>query len=880
MKPRIHAIFILSVVVLLGLSASDAFGQANVISTAAGTGTAGYTGDGGPATAAELNTPFGVAVDAAGNFYIAEWSNHRVRKVDTSGVITTIAGIGIAGFGGDGGPATQAALNSPEGVAVDSAGNVYIADSFNNRIRKIDTSGTITTIAGTGEPRYTGEGVATQVGLNDPSGIAVDRSGNIYIADNSSHRVRKLSGGTISTIAGTGIAGFSGDGGPATSAQVYNPTHLAIDAAGNIYVADYINNRIRKINTAGTITTVAGSGPNSQGGYSGDGGPATSAQFNKIAGVAIDAAGNLYIADAGNDRVRKVDAGTGIVSTLAGGGKNGDGCNSETAAIGFPIDLALTPSGDHLYISDYADNRIRLISTAQNGSLPSITSITPSGGVAGRDYQVSLSGTGFLVGGGSASCVAGTTTVAITGSGVTISGESIGNNTITATFTVAADAPPASHDVTVTNSFGASNAVKFSIGLPTPTITSISPSSGFRGTNVTVTLTGTNFVSASGTVVKISAGGVTASNLKVQSDTSMTATFNIDSAATLGKYFVAVSTPDGGDSNTVQFAVSSATPTITSISPSGGIRGGSTQVTITGTNFAASSPTVKVTPAGITVSNVTVASDTSITATLTVSPTAALGNYLVSLSSAAGGDSNNVTFAVNPQGPTITYGMPQSLNPTQQVPVQLSMGALPDEVDGVVTLTFAPNPTNITDDANVTFVGTQTSTRSVNFAFQPNTTTATFSIDNLMLQAGTVAGTIQLSLDSVTVGGKPVTPSNGTFAITIPLLPPVITSVRLLNRTTKGFDVEITGYSTSRNITQATFQFTAGAGGALTTTQLQPDVAGTFTTYYQTDASAAVGSAFVYTQPFVAQQGDANVVTAISVTLTNSQGTSAPATAP
>jgi hypothetical protein len=206
--------------------------------------------------------------------------------------------------------------------------------------------------------------------------------------------------------------------------------------------------------------------------------------------------------------------------------------------------------------------------------------------------------------------------------------------------------------------------------------------------------------------------------------------------------------------------------------------------------------------------------------------------------------------------------------------------ALPDEFDGVVTLTFAPNPTNIADDPGVTFVGTQTSTRSVNFVFPPNTTAATYTIDNLMLQAGTVAGTVHLSLDSVTVAGKPVTPNNGAFTITIPLLPPVITNVRLLNRTKGGFDVEITGYSTSRDITQATFQFTAGAGGALSTTQLQPDIAATFTTYYQTDASAAVGSAFVYTQPFVAQTGDANVVTSISVTLTNSQGTSAPATAP
>jgi hypothetical protein len=879
MKPRIYLIFILFIAILF---AGDAFAQTNVISTVAGNGSAGFSGDGGQATSAQLNAPFGVAVDSAGNFYIAEWSNHRVRKVDTSGVITTFAGIGIAGYGGDGGPATQAALNSPEGVAVDSAGNVYIADSFNNRIRKVDTSGTITTIAGNGQARYTGEGVATDVGLNDPSGVAVDNSGNVYIADNSAHRIRKVSGGTISTIAGTGVGGYSGDGGPAVAAQVYNPTHLTVDGSGNIYIADYSNNRVRKVNTAGIITTVAGTATfNNQGGYSGDGGPATSAQFNKPAGVAIDSSGNLYIADADNKRVRRVDAGTGIVTTLAGGGKNGDGCNSETAALGFPIDVALTPSKNQVYIVDYADNRIRMIMTAKNGSVPAISSISPSSGVSGRNYQVTLSGSGFVVGGGSASCTDGTTTLGITGSGVTLSGESIANNTISVTFTVASDAPAASHDVTVTNSFGTSNAVKFSVGLPTPTITSISPSSGLRGTNVTVTMTGTNFVSGSGTAVTISSGGVTASNVNVQSDTSLTATFNIGSAATMGAYFVSVSTPNGGGSNTVQFSVSSSTPTITSISPSSGVRGASTQITIKGTNFAASSPTVKVSPSGITVSNVSVTSDTSITATLTVSPTANLGNYFVWVASSAGGGSNNVTFAVNPQGPTITFAMPRSLNPTQQVPVQLTLpNAQPDEVDGVVTLTFNPTATSLSDDASVTFVGTQASPRSLSFAFKSNTTTAIFDIDNVVLQAGTVAGTIRLTLDSVKVAGQPVTPNNSTFDITIPLLPPVITNVRLLNRTSGGFDVEITGYSTSREITQATFQFTAGSGGTLATAQLQPDVASTFTTYYQSDASAAVGSAFVYTQPFIAQQGDANVVTSISVTLTNSQGTSDPKTAP
>ncbi len=867
------------------ICASEAFAQSNVISTVAGTGTAGFGGDGGPATSAQLNAPFGVAVDSAGNVYIAEWSNHRVRKVSAGGVITTIAGIGIAGFGGDGGRATDAALNSPEGVAVDAAGNVYIADSFNNRVRKIDTSGTITTIAGNGFVGYTGEGKATDVGLNDPSGVAVDNSGNLYIADNSNHRVRKvvLSSGTISTIAGTGIGGFSGDGGPALSAQVYNPTHLTVDRAGNIYIADYTNNRIRKINGSGVITTIVGTDTDrGQGGYSGDGGPATSAQFNKPAGVAIDSAGNLYIADAGNDRLRRVDGGTGIVTTLSGGGKNGDGCNAETAAIGFPIDVALSPSGNSLYIVDYSDNRVRMISTAQNGSLPTLTSISPSSGVAGRIYQVTLSGTGFLVSGGGGGCAAGTTTVAIGGPGVSLSGVSVSaNDTITLTITVAPDSPAASHDVTVTNSRGTSNAKSFNVGLATPTITSISPAGGLRGTTVTVTITGTNFVSDSGTVVKISAGGVTASNISVQSDTSLTATFNINSAATTGKYFVFVSTPHGGDSNSVQFAVSSSTPTITSISPASSVRGATTQVTVTGTNFAASSPTLKISPGGITVSNVSVQSDTTLTATLTVAPTAALGGYFVYVSSAAGGDSNSVSFGVNPQGPTITYGMPKSLNPTQQIPVQLGLQtAQPEEVAGTVTLTFTPNPTNTSDDEGVTFVGTQGNSRSVGFTFHSNSTAAVFGIDNLMLQAGTVAGTIRLTLDSVTVSGAPVTPNNSTFDITIPLLPPVITNVRLLNRTTGGFDVEIIGYSTSREITQATFQFTAGSGGSLATAQLQPDVAGTFSTYYQSAASATVGSAFLYLQPIIAQQGDANVVTSVSVTLTNSQGTSDPKTAP
>jgi hypothetical protein len=884
MKLRIHVILI-SIVLIL--SAGHALAQNNVISTVAGTGTAGYSGDGGPATSAQLNAPFGIAADSAGNIYIAEWSNHRVRKVSASGVITTFAGIGVPGFGGDGGPATQAALNSPEGVAVDAAGNVYIADSFNNRIRKIDTSGVITTIAGNGIPRYNGEGAAIEAGLNDPSGVVTDNNGNLYIADNSSHRIRKvvLAAGTISTIAGTGVGGFSGDGGPAVAAQLYNPTHLAIDSAGNIYIADYTNNRVREINgSTGIITTVAGSAtPQEQGAYSGDGGPATSAQFNKVSGVSIDTAGNLYIVDAQNKRVRKVNASTGIVTTIAGGGANGDGCNSDTAALRYPLDVAASPSGSNLYIDDYSDNRIRMISTTENASLPTLTSISPSNGIPGRAYQVTLTGTGFVVSGGGASCSNGVTTVGITGSGVTTGDVSIANGTITVTFTVAPDAPPQSHDVTVANSRGASNPLKFNVGLATPTITSISPSSGLRGTTVTVTLTGTNFVSNSGpTTVQVGPGNkIGISNVNVKSDTSLTATFNIFTDATVGNYSVFVSTPRGGQSNAIEFDVKSSTPVLTSISPSSGVRGTSIQVTLSGKNFAATSPTVKISSAGITVTNTAVVSDTSLTATFTIAPTATLGNYYVFISTAAGGDSSNVTFAVNPKGPTITYGLPQLLNPTQQAPMKLTMdSALPDEVTGQVALTFTSNATNNPDDPNVTFVGAESSDRTIGFRFAPSATTADFSLTNTVLQAGTVAGTIRLTLTDVKVGGQPVTPSNSTFDVTIPLLPPVITNVRLLNRSSAGFQVEVTGYSTSREITQATFQFAAASGGNLITTQLQPDVVSTFATYYQSPASMSVGSAFVYLQPFITEQGDANVVTSVTVTLTNSQGTSDPKTAP
>ena len=255
----------------------------------------------GRATGAALSSPVGVAVDSAGSLYFA--SRNRIRKVDTAGTITTIAGDGTAGFSGDSGPATAARLDNPLGVAVDGAGSLYIVDEDNNRIRKIDTAGTITTIAGDGTAAFGGDGgLAIAAQLNSPSDVAADSAGNVYIADTGNQRIRKVdTAGTITTIAGDGTAGFNGDGGPATDAQLSNPLGVAAGSTGSVYIADTFNLRIRKVDTAGTITTIAGDGTF---GFSGDGGPATDAQLNVPIGLAVDSDGKVYIADAFNSLIR------------------------------------------------------------------------------------------------------------------------------------------------------------------------------------------------------------------------------------------------------------------------------------------------------------------------------------------------------------------------------------------------------------------------------------------------------------------------------------------------------------------------------------------------------------------------------------------------
>ena len=349
------------------------------LSTIAGNGTAGNTGNGAAATSAELNSTAGVAVDSAGNLYIADANAEVIRKITAStGAISKVAGNGTSGYSGDNGAATSAELSNPSRVAVDGAGNLYIADEGNQRIREVNVaSGIITTVAGNGTNGYSGDTAgATSAELSYPYAVAVDGTGNIYIADTGNARIRKVnvSTGIITTVVGNGTAGYSGDGTAATSAEISSPRSIAIDALGDLYIADFGNNRIREVNpTTGVISTVAGDGSS---GYYGDGGAATSAELNAVLDVALDGAGDLYVADSSNNRIRKVTASTGMITTVAGNGTlcttsatTGclDGGAATSGELNGPQAVAMDGIGN-LYIGDTGDGRVREV-TAKGAAL-------------------------------------------------------------------------------------------------------------------------------------------------------------------------------------------------------------------------------------------------------------------------------------------------------------------------------------------------------------------------------------------------------------------------------------------------------------------------------------------------------------------------------
>ena len=367
-----YAVPLFIVVAVLFLVPGSCLAQGFTIATIAGNTTPGYSGDGGPAIGAQLFLPQSVAFDAAGNLYIADTFNNVVREVTLDGIIMTIAGNGTFGYSGDGSAANAAQLAYPHGLAFDSAGDLFIADTSNNVIREITPDGNINTVVGDGTPGYTGDaGPPTAAELYAPYAVALDSAGDLYITDSNNNVIREvvstgpmqnaageaLLSGIIQTVGGNGYPGYSGDGGPFAGAQFYYPKGLAIDAAGNLYIADFGNSVIRKVAVNGTITTVAGNGAP---GYLGDGSAATNAELNFPEDVAVDSKGDLYIADTINQVIREVLP-SGVISTVAGNGiagYAGDGGPATNAEFFNPKGVAVNTTGS-VYVADWDNQVIR-----------------------------------------------------------------------------------------------------------------------------------------------------------------------------------------------------------------------------------------------------------------------------------------------------------------------------------------------------------------------------------------------------------------------------------------------------------------------------------------------------------------------------------------
>ena len=338
--------------------------EKGIIQTVIGTGEAGYSGDGGPAVNATLREPFMCAFDRQGNLFLSEARNHTVRRIDqNTGVITTVAGTGEAGYSGDGGPATQARINEPYSLTVDQNGDIYIVDRLSAAVRKVAAAtGIITTVAGTGEPGYSGDGgQGNQAQFKEPNDCCLDGQGGLLIADIQDQRIRRLdlNTGIITTFAGNGEKARTGDRLPATQASFLGSRAVCIDRKGNTYIAEREGNGVRKVDANGIMSTVAGTGAR---GYTGDGGPAINADWGAPKAIRCDAQDNLIVVDTENHAIRKIDTTTGIVTTIAGGhlGDDGDGGPATSAGLDRPHGCGIASDGT-IYIADSNNHRVRVV---------------------------------------------------------------------------------------------------------------------------------------------------------------------------------------------------------------------------------------------------------------------------------------------------------------------------------------------------------------------------------------------------------------------------------------------------------------------------------------------------------------------------------------
>ena len=708
------------------------------ISTFAGSATAGYTGNGSAATNAQLNMPKSIALDGSGNLYIADSSNNVIRMVNAStGVITTYAGNHTAGYSGDGAAATTATLNTPTGVAVDGAGNVYIADSLNNVIRKVDAvTGNISTWAGTGTQGYNGDnGPATSATMNSPQAIAFDFEGNGYISDANNNVIRKASSatGTIATIAGTGTAGYSGDSGAAVSAKLNLPQGLVLDSSGNLYIADSQNQRIRKVDAlTGIISTIAGI---SSAGYTGDGGPAASASLSSPEDVELDPAGNLYIADSGNNVVRKISALTAVVSTAFGTGTasfSGDGGSASSATFHSPVFVVRSPGGN-LYIDDSLNNRIRKIDLLD---APSLTlPVTAYAATSAASYQtVENSGTSsltiaslvssspnFTLGGASPTCATTNQVVTAGGScliGVEFTPSSLGamNGTITL-------------NDNALNAGGSAQsfAVNGTAIQAVPTITFTVPNQTYGVSPFTVSATSN---SAGAITYSVVSGPATISGSTVTITGVGTVVLQASQAAN-GNY-------TAGTQN-ASFTVLAAAPTIT-FTVSNQTYGVS-PFTVSATSNSAGAITYSVVsgPATISGSTVTI---TGVGTVVLQAAQAANGNYTAG--------TQNASFTVSAAAPTITFTVSNQTFGVSPFTVSATSNSA-----GAITYSVVSGPATISG-STVTITGVGTVALQAAQAANGNYTAGT---QNASFTVSAAAPAITFTVSNQTYGVSPFTVS-------------------------------------------------------------------------------------------------------------------------